>query len=646
MSKRRKASHTQTPAAETSRGYARPWLMAALLALLVFFAYRPASHGAFIWDDDDYVAQNPALRADGGLRDIWFEPAASPQYYPMVFTTFWLEFRLWGDDSHGYHETNVLLHAASAILLWRILRRLRVPGAYLAAAIFAVHPVMVESVAWITERKNTLSMVFYLASAYAYLRFARVGGDETTHAPEARPIWGWYAASIVLFVLALLSKTVTASLPAALVLIMWWKGRLSRHHALLLSPFFVLGALGGWMTSHLEATQVGASGGEWHYTVAQRVLIAGRALWFYAAKLLVPYKLTFVYPKWPVSAASVGQWLYPLAAVALVAGLFALRRRIGLGLLIAVLIFGGTLVPALGFVNVYPMRYTFVADHYQYHASVAFIALVAAGITLAVRTLPLRPRQVNCGICAALVVVLFVLSQRQAGIYRDQFTLWRDTLAKDPNSWMAWTNLGHAASSARPPDRATAAGAYQRALKLGPNVADTHFNVGMLAVGDGRYDDAMAEFRRAIELEPRYVNAYNMLGFCLRLTHRSDESVPYFQKAIEIDPRHWRAIYNLARVYKDQGKFVEAATGFQRSLEINPDQPDAYLHLAECLMRMGRADAAIVALEELIRLHPDNADAHWNLAGLLRATGRGAEADAHRAKALAIKPELLQQQRR
>jgi tetratricopeptide (TPR) repeat protein len=523
-----------------------------------------------------------------------------------------------------------------------------VPGAYFAAAVFAVHPVMVESVAWITERKNTLSMLFYLASAYAYLRFARVEERDDSEPPPPDvppPPWAWYGASLALFLLALLSKTVTASLPAALLLILWWKRRLNLRHAALLIPFFLLGLAGGFVTSHLERTHVLASGAEWHYTVPQRLLIAGRAVWFYAAKLLVPYKLTFVYPKWPVDTAAAWQWLFPAAAVGLVAALVLLRDRLGREPLVAVLIFGGTLVPALGFVNVYPMRYTFAADHYQYHASVAFIALVAAIGTLLLRRVDARrPGRgpASRGVAVAVVVVLSVLTVRQSSIYAGPMTLWRDTLAKDPSSWMAWTNLGHAAKAARPPDPATAADAYRKALALAPGVADTHFNVGQIAVDEGRYDDAIAEFRRAVEIEPRYANAYNSLGFCLRQTNRAEEAATYFQKAIDADPRYWRAMFNLARVQKDQGKLADAAAGFQRGLEINPDQPEAYLHLADCLRRMGRPDGAILAMEELIRLHPDNADAHWNLAALLRAAGRGGEADAHRAKALSLKPELQQ----
>jgi tetratricopeptide (TPR) repeat protein len=644
MSKRRKPSPTEVPVPAPTREWdPRPWLLGGLLAVIVFLAYRPAAGGAFIWDDDDYVAQNPALRSDEGLREIWLDPQASPQYYPMVFTTYWLEFRLWGDESRGYHETNILLHAASALLLWRILRRLRVPGAYLGAAVFAVHPVMVESVAWVTERKNTLSMLFYLASAWAYLRFARVGGDDAAPPEDERPNWAWYGVSLALFLLALLSKTVTASLPAALLLVLWWKRRLDRRYAAPLIPFLLLGLGGGWVTSHLEATHGGAAGPEWNYTVAQRLLIAGRAAWFYAAKLLVPYKLTFVYPKWPVDPASTMQWLYPVGAVALVAGLFVLRKRIGLGPLVGVLIFGGTLVPALGFVNVYPMRYTFVADHYQYHASAAFIAVAAAGITLALRS---RKSSVFGGVSVALVGVLFVLTVRQSSIYKDRRTLWNDTIAKAPNSWMAWTNLGHTAMAEVPPDREAAARAYRKAAELAPNVADTRYNMGHVYLNAGDVTAAQKEFARAVEIEPRYVNAHNMLGYTLVAQKQADAGIAEYQKALALDPRHANAHYNLAVALRDRGDLDGAADHFAQAARFDPVAWQPLRELANVRIKQKRFAEAADALSQLVARRPGNADDLFDLGVALMMTHRRDEAQGPLREAIRLKPELQQRLRR
>ena len=318
----------------------RDWIFGLLLIAATVFAYQPVWHAGFIWDDDFYVTNNPTLHDLGGLQRIWFEVGAVPQYYPMVHTTFWLEYHLWGLNPVGYHLINVLLHAITAILLWQVLLRLRVRGAWLAAIIFALHPVEVESVAWITERKNVLSAVFYFAAALAYLRFVAL---EEPGGPN-RLRWYWYLGALVLFMAALLSKTMTCSLPAALLLVSWWKkGRVQRGEILPLLPFFVVGVGLGLMTAWIEKYHVGAQGAAWSLTFADRCLIAGRALWFYAGKLVWPAHLTFIYPRWKIEPEMWWQWLFPVAAVVVVAGLWLARRRIGKGPLVAVLFFAARL---------------------------------------------------------------------------------------------------------------------------------------------------------------------------------------------------------------------------------------------------------------------------------------------------------------
>src|SRR5688572_14862801 len=362
-----------------------------VLLAMTLIAYLPAFRAGFIWDDPDYVVNNATLRSLDGLRQIWFVPRATPQYYPLVHTSFWIEYQLWRLNPAGYHAVNVLLHALAAVLLWRVLKLLDVPGAWLAAAIFAVHPMHVESVAWVTERKNVLSGVFYLAAALAYFRSSfglwgsGIGEDKDTAVdssntrhpkPDTR-----YSLSLGLFVCALLSKTVTASLPATILLVIWWKrGRITRRDVVPLIPFFVIGVALALNTARLEREHVGASGAEFDFSALDRILIAGRAAWFYAWKLIAPVNLSFIYPRWTIDDRAAWQYAFPLAAVALVAALFVLRHRIGRGPLVAILFFGGTLVPALGFFNVYPMRYTFVADHFAYHASIGIIVLIAAAV--------------------------------------------------------------------------------------------------------------------------------------------------------------------------------------------------------------------------------------------------------------------------
>ena len=346
----------------------RDWIFGLILVFAIIIAYQPAWPGLPIWDDDAHITQ-PMLRSLQGLARIWMQPGASQQYYPLVHSVFWVEHRLWGDATLGYHLVNILLHAFSALLLVRILRRLEVPGAWLAATIFALHPVQVESVAWISELKNTLSGAFYLGSALAYLEFDRKRGPKL------------YMVALGLFVLGLLSKTIIATLPAALLLIFWWKrGRLSwRQDVRPLIPFFLAGIAAGLFTAWMERKSIGAQGSEFDFTFIERFLIAGRAIWFYLGKLFWPAELIFIYPRWNVSQAVWWQYLFPAAGLLLLTVLWKLRQRCR-GSLLALLYFAGTLFPALGFFNVFPFRYSFVADHFQYLAGIGPITLVSAGI--------------------------------------------------------------------------------------------------------------------------------------------------------------------------------------------------------------------------------------------------------------------------
>jgi len=416
--------------APLSRPSSRAWLAGTALFLLPLLAYLPALRAGFIWDDDLWVTGNPSLRTLAGLGQIWLLPLqqANGQYYPLSVSSFWLDYHLWGLHPLPYHALNVLLHAASTLLLWRLLRSLQVPGAWLAAAIFAIHPVQAESVAWISERKNVLAGVFYLAALLASLRFS-------SGAARRR----WYALAFGLFLLAMFSKTVAGSFPAVVLLIVYWKrGRLTRRDVLPLLPFFAVSIAMGLLTGWLEVHVVLAAGPEWEFSFPQRILIAGQALWFYAAKLLWPVQLNFMYPKWPVDPHRPLLWLYPIAAAAVIPILWLLRRPIGRGPFVCVSLFAGCLFPALGFANLYPMRYTFAQDHFQYFASIGLIVLFVAAAARLTANRPGALRLLGAGMMMLLVPLTFI----RAGVFRSSDTLYQDTLAKNPNAWMAHNNLG------------------------------------------------------------------------------------------------------------------------------------------------------------------------------------------------------------
>lgn len=545
------------------------WLAGVLLGVLAVGVYLPAIvQGGWIWDDDFYVTKNEHLDGAAGLADIWLDRRSTPQYYPLVFTTFWVEKRLWGLAPAGYHAVNVLIHAAAAVLAWLALRRLSLPAAWVAAAVFALHPVQVESVAWVTERKNVLSGLCCFGSFLAYLRFSPPDREE---APPARR-WRFFALAFLLFLGALLAKSVTSTLPAAILLALWWKrGRLAPRDVLPLVPFFLAGALLGANTAWLEKYKVGTHGPEWALSALQRTLIAGRAVWFYAGKLLWPHPLTFIYPRWPVAAPAWWWYLYPAAAAALVAALWRLRGRIGRGPLAAALFFGGTLLPALGFVNFYPMRYSFVADHFQYLASLGPIALLVGGAAwLLQRRAPGHPR-LPAAAATLLLAVLATLTWRQAGIYRDEETLWRDTVAKDPGSPLANLSLGNLRFAAG--DLAAARRHFELALVDKPDFAQAWHNLGMIVGREGDLAGAARDFDQAIRFNPYFAEAYENLGVARGM----------------------------------QGDHARAAAAFERSVALKPEAPGAWLNLARSYERLGRAADAVATLRAARERFPGDA---------------------------------------
>lgn len=531
------------------------WGKAALLIGLVVAAYLPVLNAGFIWDDDAYVTDNPVLHDARGLAAAWTTLDATPQYYPLTHTSLWIDHALWGMRPLGYHVVNLLLHAASAIVLWRILSGLGVPGALLAAAVFAVHPVHVESVAWITERKNTLSCLLALGAAAMFLR--------------ERPRRGLAA---VLYAGALLSKTVTATLPVVLGLTIWWKrGRLTRAEVAWLAPMLAAGAVLGALTRHLESTQLGASGGTWTLTLAERTVLAGRVVWFYLGKLAAPFELIFIYPRWSVDASSILAWAPPAAVVVTAALLLVLSRRIGRAPFAAFAAFVVMLAPASGYFDVYPMRYSWVADHFQYMASIAPIALAAAGAALW-----LRGRWAEV-LAVVLVAALGACAFARARAFHDEETLWRDTLAKNPSAWIAHNNL-----------------AILLAKRGDPAFAEVHF-------------------RQALALEPAHTGALANLGYALELMGRDAEAAETLTRAAAARPDDADARAHLVRILLRLGRPGDALPVAVEAARLRPDDPDILCDAGTLLASRGRAAEGIPLLERALVLRPGFARARENL---------------------------------
>jgi protein O-mannosyl-transferase len=545
------------------------WLRTALLVIATFAAYLPAWNGTPIWDDDAHLTR-PELRSLEGLTRIWVEPGATQQYYPLIHSLFWLEHHLWGDWPAGYHWLNIMLHCASALLLVRILQTLEIPGAWLAGAIFALHPIQAESVAWISELKNTLSGAFYFGSMLAYLKF-----DRTRN-------WASYFAALMLFLLGLLSKTAIATLPGAILVIFWWKrGKLSLKKDLLpLIPFFLLGTAAGLMTAGLEQSLIGAKGSEYHYSMVERILIAGRVIWFYLGKLFWPLDLTFIYPRWQISQNIWWQYLFPASVLVLLAVLAWLGRR-SRAPLAGLLFFVGTLFPVLGFMNVFPFRYSLVADHFQYLASVGMITLAAAGITLFFerRLIPQWP--VGYFLSGTLLACLTVLTWRQNTMYSDIETLWRTTIEKNPSAWMAHNNLGALLLKQGKADEAILH--FQKTLELKPDEVSAEANLGNAQLQKGQFDEAIADYSEALQMKPDDAEVHYNLGNALLHQGRLDEAVVHYQKAIELNPNYPDAHNNLGILLFQQGKLDQAIAQYQKALELNPKDIQARANLAWAL---------------------------------------------------------------
>ena len=602
------------------------WLWGLLLVAATIVVYQQAWHAGYIWDDDVYVTENKLLTVPDGLRRIWFSLDSPSQYFPLVYTSFRLEHALWDLHPEGYHWVNILLHAVNALLVWRLLVVLRLPGAWLAAAFFALHPVQVESVAWITERKNVLMGLFFLLTLLAWVKFVE---------GSAKGRRKFYGLALVFYALALFSKTTACTLPVALLLVLWLKERRIDWRRLMeIVPFVALGLGMGLVTVWWERFHQGTQGELFQIGVAERFLVASRALWFYLGKLLWPANLVFSYPRWTISAGNPLDYVWLLATVAVVAAIYLARRRFGRGPEVAALFFVTTLSPVLGFIMLYTFRYSFVADHYQYLACIGPLALAAAGITTALDRLGEWKRILKGAVGGALLVSLGLLSWRLTAMYKNSDALWWTTLEKNPDSWMGHNNIAISLLNAGRVEEAIAH--YNKAFELNPTYGEAHYNLANSLVRLGRLDEAVAHYEKALEINPNNVPAHYNLAAIFRQNGRTDAAIDQYQRVLEIDPKHAGAHNNLGALLARAGRQEEAMAHYRKALELNPNNAEANYNLGNALVQAGRLDEAIASYNKALELNPNNAAVHHKLSDLLRRLGRTDEADAHSQEALEI----------
>jgi tetratricopeptide (TPR) repeat protein len=561
---------------------------------------------------------------------MWSQPAALQQYYPLTGTSFWIDYHLWGFWPLPYHVENVLLHVLAVVLFWRLLRQLQVSGAWLAAAVFALHPIMVESAGWITERKNVLSMVFYLGALLFYGKFNAFGEEIPRR-------WGNYVLAFFLFLAALLAKTTAFSLPLAILLIGWWKrGQIKwRADVLPTLPFFAFAVSLSLMVSWLEKNHMGAQGPGWNFSFPERCLIAGRALWFYPGKLLWPVNLCYFYPRWQLDSSSFRQWLYPITAAGALFILWLKRDWFGRGPVAAVFFFIGALFPFLGFMNVYFMRHSFVCDHWVYLPSLGLIALAAALVAgMAER---LRTPAILYGLAVIALPLLAILTWRQSGMYSDMETLWRTTLARNPNSFMAQHNLGYILLRRGQEDEAMTH--FQKALEIQPDLLESYNDLGTIFLDKGQTDKAIAQFQKALNIQPNNPQVYNNLGIALGQKGAMEEAIVQFRKALAIQPDYAEACYNIGIALAAEGKAAEAAGQYRAVIQLEPNYADAHGNLANVLAAQGRLEEAVREYQETIALVPNSAQAHFKYGQALQAQHDDAGAKIEYEQALALEPK-------
>jgi protein O-mannosyl-transferase len=588
------------------------WAWAGALVAMVLLAYLPALRGGFVLDDADYVAENPLLLSLGGLWRIWTQGVPQEHYWPVTYTVFWIEHDVWGLAPVGYHLVNVLLHAANAALVWRVLTRMEVRGAWLAAAIFALHPVHVESVAWVIELKDVLSGLLYLLAFLAYATFAVEGRRRS------------YGLSLALFAAAMLSKSVVVTLPVAIGVWIWWKrGRLERRDVARLAPMLGV-AVAMALVDIVLFRQIQPA--HFDFSLVERLLVAGRALCFYAGKLLLPTELIPIYPLWKVDAGAAWQWL-PTVAVAVALSLAVLSQRLlGRGPLAAALFFVATLLPMLGFVDFPFMEWSPVADRFQYLASIGPIALGVAGAARASEHLAKRPWAARAG-GAGLLLTLGVLTWRQAGIYKNEETFYQAILARNPDAALAHNNLARLANAVDEGRGRTdeAIQHSEEAIRLKPNFALGHFNLAFALAARGQVDEAIQQYDQALRLKPDFVQAHDELANALASRGRVDEAIQHYDQALRLKPDFAEAHNNLALALAGRGRIDEAIQHDEEALRLKPDFAQAHNNLGNLLDDRGRTDEAIEHYKEALRLKPDFEEALKNLAiSLARRRGRHA----------------------
>ncbi len=619
------------------------WTGVLALLLLTFLVYIPTYKAGFIWDDD-VIAANPLLKEGWrGLRDIWFSTRFG-DFVPLTATTFWIEWQVHGAMKEIQHATNVVLQALNAVLLWRILLRLGVPGSWVIAALFAMHPVCIASVTWLAERKNTLSMFFYLLSLLFYLR------SEPSHQVASRSsfpakvqLGGFYWLSFVFFLFGLLSKSSVVILPVVLLLCAWWqRGKIERATLIRVAPFFGFALAAGIATlvaHHYYAPKFGVLSTEDNLLI--RTLTAGRAFWFYLGKDILPVGLTMHYPRWVVSVTSPVAYLPALAIVGMFFLFWKYRQTWGRACLFGLGYFVLALGPTIGVINMAFLVMAPVADHFQYLALPGTIALVVAGGCHGLNRVMSKQqhRFVPAIVFMVLAVPLAALSWTHQSRMANPEALWRDNIERNPASWAAHNNLAGILFERGEYNEALQH--FREALKRRDNLSMVHVNVGRALFALGKTEESIGHYFEAIKVDAGDFKAHNNLGVALITLGRTNEAISSFHRAVQLAPGDAIFFANFMQLLVETGQTTKAIETFQERIRRVPADSFAHTKLGQLLFSEGKLDAALVHYKEAVHLSPKYIDARFGLAEVQAQLNNKAAAIEQWRQILAMQPDTV-----
>ncbi len=577
------------------------WLPGVLAAVLLAI-YWPALNGTALWDDAGHITRT-GLQSANGLWRIWFDIGATQQYYPLLHSAFWVLHRLIGDQMLGYHLVTLAMHGVAAWLVARIATRLAIPGAVFAALLFATHPLQVESVAWVSEMKNTLSAVFFLLALDSYLAFDAGGAGRR------------YVAALGLFVCALLSKSVTATLPIVVLLCVFYRrGTVTRRDLIQMGPFLLLAVVSGVLSVWVESNHIGASGESFALDWWRRAMLAGAVPWFYLSKILWPSSLSFFYPRWDVVSWTAINALPMAATVAVVAGAFVWRHRsrAPFAITAAFLVF---LAPAAGFVNVYPFRFSFVANHFAYLATLAVIVPSAALLALVAQRLSRSTAWAAGGL---LIVILGAASHVHARSFANDESLYRETLRQNPHSVIARSNLAVRLLAGSRSDLAEAEVLLRGATADDPSDMESAFNFAVTLERLGRYRESNEQYRtiqtRVGMLDPqRHADVYRGLGRTSIALGQTEDAIDAFSEAVRTAPGDAAAHSDLGLALAQAGRAASARPYLEVAARLQPSEANLS-NLGALLLQMGDVAGATTTLAAALRINPSMPSARFNYA--------------------------------